>query len=973
MPITINLGSAGQDYTENQGDLTLFDSATLISDGDSMVDTIKISLNNAFPTELLSVDILPAGYTSSFDPNTSILTIGNGTGDISDSNWESILRSVQYNDSSDNPPETREITVFASDTIGPETSDSLIAGYVVVMEAINDTPVIAGDLAATIIEESNYLLTVDDLGEADPDDDIELTYTVTSQTNGAIKLNGFAAISFTVQDVADGIVSFSHDGSETVSAGFDFSLADNGEDGVSPATSTFNFTVAPANDIPSGVVTMDGIAQENSILTANTDTISDDDGLGTFSYQWLRNNIPILNATGSTYQLESTDVGNQISVTVNYNDSMGTAESLTSEPTEIVSSSNNHPPVLIAPLVNQAILCDRVDWIYDTSASFEDEDLSDSLSYSATLANDNSLPDWIQIDATTGLMTGAPALGDRGTYALNVVATDSQGSSVSAALIVAVTVFDAGQLLVSTAGNDSLTGTSSNDTATYAYATAPIGVSLSITTEQNTGAAGSDILANIDNLIGSDYNDSLTGNLQNNVLDGGVGVDTLAGKMGDDTYIVDIASDIIIEKFNEGIDKVNSSVTYALPGNIENLTLIGASNVNGTGNGLANLIVGNAVNNTLNGSAGADTLIGKLGDDNYVVDHVNEVVTENFGEGTDTISSKITYTLSANVENLTLTGTSIINGTGNELSNILMGNSAANQLDGGGNADTLKGGTGDDTYIVDHVGDIVTESFNAGIDAVNSSITYRLLNNIENMNLTGTLEIDGTGNGLVNLITGNAAINKINGGAGADIMIGGLGGDIYFVDNENDTITEYLNEGIDKVNSSKTYTLPDHVENLSLTGTLAINATGNEAANTIIGNTASNQLIGGAGNDILNGAEGANIMTGGAGKDYFQFKTADHIIAGRMDTITDFNVVDDTIKLENNIFTAFATAVTPDRIAADQFVIGTQALDANDYIIYNRGTGALLYDDDGSGMNVAVQFASVSAGLAMTNWDVHVI
>lgn len=951
MSLTINLGSTGHDYTENQVDLTLFDSATLISNGDSSIDTMKISLNSAFPTGFLSVYILPPGYTSLYDSATGVLTIDNGTGDISDSNWESILRSVRYSNS----------------------SDSFIADYAVAMEMINDVPVIAGHLAATIIEGSNYLLTMDELEEADPDNDKEPTYTATSQANGAVKLDGFAALSFTVQDVADGKVSFHYDGSETISAGFDSSLADNSADGVSPATSIFNLTVAPVNNTPSGTVTIDGIVQENSILTANTDTISDDDGLSTFSYQWLRNNIPILDATGSTYQLESADVGNRISVTISYNDGLGTAESLTSEPTEIVSSSN-HTPVLIAPLINQAVLYDRADWIYDTSTSFNDEDLSDSLSYSATLlATGNSLPAWIQIDATTGLMTGSPDFDNRGTYALNVVATDSQGSSASATLNVAITVFDAGQLLVSTAGDDSLTGASSNDTATYAYATAPVGVSLTITTEQNTGGAGSDILSNIDNLIGSDYNDHLTGDSQNNVLDGGVGVDTLVGRMGDDIYIVDIAGDIVIEKFNEGLDKVNSSVTYALPGNVENLTLLGASNLNGTGNGLANVIVGNAANNTLNGNAGADTLIGKLGNDNYVVDHVSEIVTENSGEGVDTISSKITYTLSANVENLTLTGAAIINGTGNELANILMGNSAANQLDGGENADTLKGGAGDDTYIVDHVGDIITESFSAGIDAVNSSITYKLPNNVEHLTLTGTAEIDGTGNGLANLITGNSATNKINGGAGADILIGGLGGDIYFVDHENDTITEYLNEGIDKVNSSTTYTLPDHVENLSLTGTLVINATGNEAANTIVGNTASNQLIGGAGNDILNGAEGTNIMTGGAGKDYFQFKTADHILAGCIDTITDFNVVDDTIKLENSIFTAFATVLTPDRIAVDQFVIGTQALDANDYILYNSGTGALLYDADGSGMNAAIQFAWVSAGLAMTHWDVHVI
>ena len=258
------------------------------------------------------------------------------------------------------------------------------------------------------------------------------------------------------------------------------------------------------------------------------------------------------------------------------------------------------------------------------------------------------------------------------------------------------------------------------------------------------------------------------------------------------------------------------------------------------------------------------------------------------------------------------------------------------------------------------------------MDTVSSSLTYKLPSNVENLSLVGASSVNGTSNDLANLITGNAAINKINGGAGADTMAGGLGNDIYFVDNAGDIIAENLNEGIDKVNSSVTYLLLDNVENLTLTGTLAINATGNGAANNIIGNTASNQLNGGAGNDILNGEAGNNTLTGGAGKDYFQFKAADHIAAGNIDTITDFSVIDDTIKLAKTVFTIF-TNPNPSAISASQFIIGSKALDVDDFIIYNDTTGELLYDADGSGSDAAVQFAMISAGLAMTNTDFHVI
>ena len=486
-----------------------------------------------------------------------------------------------------------------------------------------------------------------------------------------------------------------------------------------------------------------------------------------------------------------------------------------------VAAGINHAPTLIAPLVDQAVQYGTIDWNYNVSTSFSDVDVSDSLSYSATLANGNPLPAWIQVDAASGLITGSPGLEDRGTYSLIVKATDSDGLSVSAPLTVAATAFNAGQLLIGTNGNDTLSGISSNNTVSYAYAAAPVTVSLLITSQQNTGGAGLDTLTNINNLIGSDYNDSLTGNTQNNALDGGagndtlnggVGADTLIGRLGDDIFIVNIASDVVVEYFNEGIDKISSSVTYTLPVNVENLTLTGSQAINGTGNDLANAITGNAANNILSGGAGNDIISGFLG---------------------------------------------------------------------------------------------------------------------------------------------------------ADTLIGGLGNDNYTVDNVNDVITENLNEGTDKVSSSVAYTLSANVEDLTLTGSLAINGTGNALANKVIGNAGNNQLDGGAGNDVLDGGAGSNILTGGTGNDLFKFTTAGHI-----DTITDYNVANDTIQLENAVFTALTATGT---LAASRFRIGTQALDADDFIIYDSVAGELLYDADGNGVGTAVQIAIVGVGLSMTNADIVVI
>ena len=374
----------------------------------------------------------------------------------------------------------------------------------------------------------------------------------------------------------------------------------------------------------------------------------------------------------------------------------------------------------------------------------------------------------------------------------------------------------------------------------------------------------------LDNILsGNSANNTLSGGLGNDTLDGGAGVDTLIGGQGNDTYIVDSATDVITEALNEGTDTVQSAVTYTLGANLENLTLSGAANINGTGNTLNNVLTGNAAANVLDGGAGVDTLMGGQGNDTYVVDSTTDVITENLNEGTDLVQSSVSYALGANLENLTLTGAAAINGTGNAANNVLTGNVAANVLDGGIGADTMAGGTGDEVYLVDNTGDVVNEGASAGTDLVQSAVNYTLSVNVENLTLTGAAAINGTGNTANNVITGNAAANVLNGGAGTDTLIGGQGNDTYVVDTTTDTITENLNEGTDLVQSSVTYSLGNNLENLTLTGTTAISGTGNTLDNVLTGNTAVNTLSGGLGNDTLDGGAGADVLAGGAGNDTY--------------------------------------------------------------------------------------------------------
>ena len=227
------------------------------------------------------------------------------------------------------------------------------------------------------------------------------------------------------------------------------------------------------------------------------------------------------------------------------------------------------------------------------------------------------------------------------------------------------------------------------------------------------------------------------------------------------------------------------------------------------------------------------------------MDNTADSITENLNEGTDSVFSTVTYTLTTtDVENLTLQGTTAINGTGNDLNNIITGNTGNNVLTGGLGNDTLIGGAGNDSYYVDSTADIITELVGQGLDSVfSTAATYTLSANVENLTLQGTTAINGTGNTLNNIITGNTGNNVLTGDLGNDTLIGGVGNDSYYVDSTADIITELVGQGLDSVfSTAATYTLSANVENLTLQGTTAINGTGNTLNNIITGNTGNNVL-----------------------------------------------------------------------------------------------------------------------------------
>ena len=317
----------------------------------------------------------------------------------------------------------------------------------------------------------------------------------------------------------------------------------------------------------------------------------------------------------------------------------------------------------------------------------------------------------------------------------------------------------------------------------------------------------------------------------------------------------------------------------------------------------------------------------------------------------------------------TLTGTikdDVINGLGGN--DTLYGLGGDDILDGGTGSDVMHGGAGDDTYYVDNAADAVRELAQEGNDTVMTTLSiYALSANVENVEYTGGANARLSGNELANTLTSQGGNDTLDGGAGADTMTGGAGSDTYIVDNAGDAVVEegemealfVIDNGHDDVDLVKTtlaeYTLAENVENLTFIGRGNTDLTGNAQGNVITGGTGNDTLDGAEGNDTLYGGAGNDTLTGGQGADSFVLNTALNKLTN-VDTITDFVSEDDTIVLENAVFKKLAATGT---LNAAYLVVGTRALDTNDYLIYDDTSGKLYYDADGSGRGAAVQIALV--------------
>jgi Ca2+-binding RTX toxin-like protein len=332
-------------------------------------------------------------------------------------------------------------------------------------------------------------------------------------------------------------------------------------------------------------------------------------------------------------------------------------------------------------------------------------------------------------------------------------------------------------------GADHIDGGAGIDTVFYADSSAGVGINLA-TGNCVGGSAQGDTLVSIENVFGSNFNDTITGTSGANQLHGGEGNDVIKGGGGND-YL----------DGGSGNDIIQSSV-------------FGTSTLDG-----------GAGDDTFKGVGFADTVIGGAGSD--TVDYSNgSAVTISLGDPIPYWAGIPTqHGPWSSIENLTGSAyQDILVGDGG--GNILRGGAGQDNLIGGGGADLMYGGTDDDHYYVDNPGDIAWEYAGEGkTDVVWATVSYRLPagSEIEQLNAddyNSTVPINLTGNEFAQFLTGNAGDNVLDGGAGADNMYGSKGNDTYIVDNPGDSLfengdihstPENESEGFDTVLTSVNY------------------------------------------------------------------------------------------------------------------------------------------------------------------------
>ena len=855
--------------------LTASDSGKTISVKASYIDSFGTSENvtsssvtisaaaQTAPTGSVSIDGV-AAQNQIITANTGAVADINGLGVFSYqwlSNGNLINSQTAQSYSLTQADVSKNISVKVSYTDGLQKPESISSSSVIVSN-MNDLPTGSVSISGTATQ-GQILTASNNLA------DIDGLGTISYQwLNDGNVISGATASTYTLaaSDVGKAI---------SVKASYT-DLQNTAENVISNSTALI---ATPINYPPTGDVTILGNTKVGEVLTAKN-TLNDANGLGAISYQWLKNSLPISGANQATYTLTKGDAGKAISVKASYTDLQNNTESKSSEATDLVEL--NEPTYLLSATKT------NIDEGTTVTFNLETTNLEKN-----TVVPFNFDGDISDNDVIGGLPTSEFLLNEKGKASLSIAfAKDKTTEGVEN---LTLTLNDDTEQSISVSVNDTSITKIVNHLPTgevKIQGTAKVGAVLSIA---NT-------LKDTDGLGDFNYQWLSAGKA---ILGATIETYTLTKTDTDKKISVKVS---YTDGLNTLESKTSAETTAVKLDPNAGLTKVGTSS--------NNKIVGAEKNDNLSGLAGADTLLGYAGDD--LLDGGNGNDSIDAGNGNDML-------LGGDGNDILLAGSGNDSLDGGKGDDKLTGDKGNDTLQGGVGADNMAGGVGDDYYFVDNKKDVVTEAKAAGTDTVESTSSYTLGANVENLNLAGILDNSGTGNELNNKITGNVGDNKLNGGAGNDTLVGGAGADelngglgkdaliggndddIYYMNNTEDTITETATGGEkDEIIASVSFELSSsNVEILTLSGVKAINGTGDEFNNLIQeidGGLVANNLNGKAGDDTINGeggddsiegGEGNDVIDGGDGSDTVIFNGAleDYQIAANQDVSGSFTVL----------------------------------------------------------------------------------
>ena len=834
---TLQLSDTGPSATLNydEGDLASAMAPTAILDdidspnfgGGSLTVSFAANGTSADQLDILAADGIT---TSGTDVLFNLVDIGDFSGGVNGADLvitfdsdasvtavEALIHAIGYSNTSDDPSElARTVNYLVDDGDGGTSTAS--ANATVNVNAINDGPVNTPGGVVNIAEDSGAT-TLSGMSIADPDsgaDDIIVGFSV---EHGTLNINtgvvgGITAGDIQFQDASTIVVvasqaeinatladaaglTYTPDANYHGNDTLEIATNDNGENGDDPGLTgdanneqdldTRQISISAVNDQVSSTVTSPINVNEDTagaltLSIADIDTVLSPNGIYQVTLTATNGTTTLTTTTGLTFSAGNGDDDAVMTF-------RGTLDDINAAlATASFTGDDNYNGAA-------SVQIDVTDDVLGTVATGSGSGTSDSDTISITVDSVDDDPTATGDAYTTNEATdisGQNLLANEADPDGGASPTISEVNGEAADVNTEITLDSGAKLTVNSDG----TFTYKPNDAFDDLAEFGSGASNTLDADSFTYTLTTGGTATVNITIQGDYSDphlmlgtagddTITGTFFDDIFSPGTGADTLTGHQGDDVYEVDNAGDQTIEAFGEGTDEVRSTIDWTLHKHIEDLTLLGAATT-GTGNQLANTIVGNVNNNILNGLGGADEMRGGGGDDLYYVQSPNDQAIEtSLANGTDTVvSSANQYTLGAFVENLIMVGNAD-RGTGNGLDNLIIGNAGGNIIDGKAGSDEMRGGAGDDLYHVDNAGDVIVELNGGGNDTARATVSYTIGHGVNHLELAGTA-LNGTGNNAGNHITGNAQGNllkglegndRLTGGNGDDKLVGGLGND----------------------------------------------------------------------------------------------------------------------------------------------------------------------------------------------------